>query len=234
MNFCKILTLTCAMLFCIAHVWSRDSINGKYYNESFKYVTIHNDTLTLRRQAETNWEPIFYSDTLAYCKLIYCGGDLYEVNSIDDKILKCELDSIIASRHSKRNLVIVSIPAKYTKYRVLLTFESKGLIHSLDFKVENGYGQCVIPLKDVTGVRDAIISIYPEDYPYELLENTYRGRMCENIPVKLFLNKKGNTMLMTIKNLDDSYFERQYVRGEYIRIKNDSLFWRGSYYIKKE
>ena len=34
--------------------------------------------------------------------------------------------------------------------------------------------------------------------------------------------------------LDDSYFERYYIEGEYVRVHNDTISWKGRSFVKKQ
>lgn len=62
-------------------------------------------------------------------------------------------------------------------------------------------------------------------------DGRYFGRIAfefSGYPIKSDIN----SILIKIPNLDARYFERYYITGEYIEIKNDELQWRGKRFFK--
>lgn len=91
--------------------------------------------------------------------------------------------------------------------------------------------------------KDSICTIAPNVHmigftirPERIIPQTGDGEFCGIVEIDSMdyeILNNNNSIRIEIPILDNSFFERMYLKKEYIRIKKNSVIWRGDEYVKK-
>ena len=205
--------------------------DGHYYaNEGFKEIIIRNDSLFyILHQGNMK---LYANDTIAICNVTHLEKDWAEINSVP-VIFKAIESMTIESRYDesiKDSIKIaLCIPSRYYDFDCWITLSLRPL-YEISFSVNDGHGEITIERGNFNNLL--LLSLYPKTYMYNLIDKMIRGLAWERFPINMLFNNEHNSYKIILPEVSDSYFERYYVRGEYIRFQNDTLIWRGEKFIK--
>lgn len=218
-------------------------IDGEYLS-GYKKITIADSRFTYTMPC---WYTLYEADTLAICELKRIEEGWGEINSISpdehlrrtttierryDDSLK---DSIRVEIHigindfrgnSKRN-----INASFfygTDYELRI---GKGKL--IDLEIQDGYGE--VTLRKEGSVRVGNVGFFPIEPPIDIFEWEYFGPALAWVGIPADQNIGiDNTNVITIRApyMDDAYFQKHVIKGEYIKIDKNTLTWRGQCFKK--
>ena len=228
--------VTILSIIAIAPAWAQfSSIDGCYKGE---YSEIHikdSSFCFIYPQDHNNF--LFASDTLAKCNINRLEEEWAEINSnpsfnelyrrvfntvsIDYDFDESICDSVRVSIHLGTNRqmeasIFCDMPHKYYSHSV---------------PIIEGKGELTISKERIGRIKS--LSICPRYYSFFLMENMIRGVAGWILFCDINVKDGINSIVINIPGLDDIYFERHNVIGEYLRIKGDTIIWRGKTYTKK-
>ncbi|MFV0536196.1 MAG: hypothetical protein ACK5M3_02365 [Dysgonomonas sp.] len=221
----KIILLIITSLSCILIQAQNKDISGNYYNESGFCLQIKKDSFKLIvREAS----PVTRSSEVwAEGVISQINESLIELNTINTPWERVQKDiKIIQRRENKENDIYLkfTIPYNKTDLRIYLYTDKFGKSEFVYSKTNTGIK---IP-------RTEKISFYivPE---YLLPHNNGRfyGIIGYDSIMEYPIENGTNYIEFNIPTIDDSFFEKYYIEGDYARTINDSIIWKGSIYKKQ-
>lgn len=228
MRHIRLFVIIGALLLNFSHIRGQEDIEGLYHDEfSINKLIIHGDTLSLVYPfLPQDWQ---FLDTTAHCKLTHCEDSFYEVNSMEWRLKKTVSYSYTQSCQD-------SIIVKLVSHAYFMEYDIKVSVceTSYEFRMANGHGECIIPLNSAP--KEVYITVRPPHLwlNCDLFDNLCRSALRESFFVDLSpLNELQNTVTIDLTNLDDKYFQRHLVEGEYLRIVSDTIFWRGRPWVRE-
>lgn len=199
------------------------NINGTYMNEYGNKIVI-SDSMLIYIEKQSHL-PIWYNDTLAVCRVKTINPHLFEINSLDNCVI---LDKVIESNESspfrKNDSIKILFECPYTQKDLKLSVETdRGAYFN-----KNGEKYIYIPRR----VNQYIISAWKEP----VITHTVIGQAFGTIKFvsKPFHVGDNGDILLIISFLDNGFFERYCITGEYIYHKKNKLYWKGNVYKKDD
>lgn len=224
----KIILLSFAVS-CILGLSAQSQLNGSYLSESGLRITICNDKFYYI--LEQCGSVAFATDTLAQCTLQQID-DFIELNSeniietgqrgefLIQQLDKTIIDSIMVSfvLSCKRDMEIELLPWKHSMpltTNIYKTSSSEGLLIKLPLEVTS-FSYIIRPQNLVLSLYDGVLH-----------------SIVSYSPAKGIAIKEGcNRVSVHLPAIDDAFFDREYIVGEYARMRGDTLTWRGQDFIK--
>ncbi len=208
-------------------------INGDYRFED-EIINI-SDTLFTYYLDSDPYLSLYMNDTLAVCKMAKVNDSFYEINSIYptpySKLAKHITFDVGESVSDTINLTILTEAshtaldiniyygkgAETDKYTSLITKDGKGHV-------------CLHNNGDDVFLEDIWIS--PRFPRYELLERLYRCISSEFYLIRESFPKNTKSIPIYLPEMTDHFFEMHYVHGEYFRVDDGYIIWRGKTFKK--
>ena len=173
--------------------------------------------------------PLHSTDTLAKCTYKRINPEFVELNSTSPNILALQGFKVSQSSDSTLNDAIkvsFSIPYHRNLLRINVftdSFQSFRLDYTKDSK------DLLLP------VNTESFSFYIE--PEYLIPHTPDGHFYGAVGYDSFqefeIEKNKNHITIEIPALDDSFFERYFVEGEYAKVSGNTITWKGEVFRKK-
>ena len=168
--------------------------------------------------------PIYFTDTLAICKYKVVDKQFLEINS-EPSIHNLAKGLVVNQEYDPLNTKTVFrffFPSQ-SKYHFRFRYYNK------DYDVIVRSGETVLAEANLVGKLPSIISIEPAESFRDIYSTTFNY-----YDVELHIERKPRTNVIEyhIPSLDDSFFERYVIEGEYVRFLNDKLIWRGMEFIR--
>lgn len=172
--------------------------------------------------------PIFYNDTLAKCSFRWIDDEFIELNSVSPYIIANKGLKFIQSTDSliKDSIEITFlIPYQRSDLDVSVntnTFKTFNLNYSL-------LNNSLILPKNIDSLS---FSISPGVYltPHSP-DGVYYG-ILYYLSGEYEIDKNINKIKVVIPAMNNSFFEKYYVKGEYAKVIHDSITWKGDVFIK--
>lgn len=204
-----------------------NSITGNYFNESDYCLQIKKDSFKLVVQ---HTSPLMRSSEIwAEGVLKRINKDFIELNTINipwEKVQKTI--EVIQKRESYINDIEIKFTIPYNRTDLEITIYDEDF-NSYMYIYSKNNNKIKIP-------KTESISFYI--VPVNLLPHTPQGNFYGIIGFDSMIEyqiKEGmNNIEFIIPAIDDSFFERYNIVGDYARILNDSIIWKGDIYIKRE
>lgn len=180
-------------------------------------------------------QPGIPEDTLAICDFKWVDKSLIEVNSIKDPCIEAFKSMIIfQTKDSTINndsiMVIFKIPTRKELVIDLLSDTSTfNFIRDCEYNLE--YNQS----KQVLFINKNSVEISFTVKPKVVIPSTITGYLYSILRFwepEVKINDNINKIIIEIPAINDEYFERYYIKGEYARVINDKIIWRGVTYKK--
>jgi hypothetical protein len=205
----------------------KDDISGIYMDKYNYELHVKGNKLYLILDQHGNIA--YYSDTLAICTIDRIEEGLIELNSQDPEELVqstmkiCqEYDSLIVNKKK----VVFHIPCQEDILIDIMTDKYK------PFKVDysNYEGTNVVYLPENTCSFSFTLELKRIMMPHSL-EGAFYGIVRYTVD-KVEFEENKNVMILSFPAIDNSFFERYYVKGDYARIVSDSIIWKGCTFHK--
>jgi hypothetical protein len=223
----KISLLILFVLYCY-FVYGQRNLTGIYINKWGDKIEIKRNRLNYK--IADNLEcPFFYNDTLAKCVFKWVDDNFIELNSTSPYVIACQGLKVIQSTDS---IVTDSIQVSFS---IPSQNHLKASITTNAFKTYNlNYSKNSRELMLPKGTKSISFSISPDAYftPHSI-DGLYYGVLLFS-SIEYSIERKTNHINIEIPAIDDTFFERYYVKGDYAKISNDSITWKGIVFVKKE
>ncbi|MDH6344329.1 hypothetical protein M2480_003239 [Parabacteroides sp. PFB2-12] len=189
----------------------------EFKNDEFYYIESH------------SFSPVWYNDTLAVCTVKKLDGQFVELNSIPpDVIAQRGLSVIQGFDCMAEDSIKISFSIPYNNDNLNITVFSNTL-KTFDLTYSKSDKELMLP----NDFKTIAFTISPER---SVVSHSIDGRFYGVLyysSIEYTIEENTNHIEISIPAMDDSFFERYYVKGEYARVVNDSIFWRGDVFVKK-
>lgn len=220
----KILFLSILISFAVVpFIWGQKDLSGVYVSECGMRIIIK-DSMFYYIIPQSDY-PVFYSDTLAKCTIQWVDDNFIELNSQSPHDVGYKGFNISQTNDSLINDSIkVSFSIPYQggdlDISVYTLFKSFDLCYSRNNKeimIPNDAKKlefCILPER-----RSVLQFFYGITYFSSFEHEIEKGINCIKIELPA---------------LDDSFFERFFIKGEYAKISKSSIVWKGETFKKKK
>jgi hypothetical protein len=223
----KIILLSIGICFSVS-LFAQKDISGIYYNEYGQQIKIKNNKFIFTAQ-QTHY-PIYYNDTLAKCSIKRIDKNLIEINSEPPWYIAMKSLKMVQSIDTTVNADSIKISFAIPYDRGILDisvstdkFQYFDLSYSKDNKV------LMLP----KNIKTINFSLSPQQQPVHSPEGIFFGVLyCSFLEYSIEQNM--NSIIIEIPAIDNAFFEKYYVKGEYVRIKHNKLVWKGKVYVKEK
>ncbi len=200
---------------------SAENLDGEYFAEDGGKVVISNSMMYYIEH--NNHNPLWYNDTLAVCKIEKIQDHFFEINSAnpyDILFQDMKVKSLYASEEKDSITIefiypydwndlihIIYIDTKeyrYNKKNIRIPISAKRFSFSFAPTTR-------LPIHTVKGQSYGIVRLLP--IPFDIEPNT-------------------NRIEISIPALDNHFFERYYVKGEYVFYNDKIIKWKGRTFKK--
>lgn len=210
------------------------NIDGRYFNAFGEEIAIKGSTLTLN--LHQGFDRMFATDTLAICTIKRINEDFIEINSelpTKQTLSSLSIEQFFDPKLKDSIRVEIRMPANKCIYANLeySLCNSINKSSSISTYVKRGNGTMTIAEPRIASI--GLLTLEPLMIDYSLTDLSFRGLAIEGLLLAKHIRDGVNVIIITIPTIDDSYFEKYYVHGEYIRIIKDCIVWRGVEYQKK-
>ncbi|SHF03278.1 hypothetical protein [Dysgonomonas macrotermitis] len=207
--------------------FGQKNIYGIYSNESGADVLITKDKFYLI--IPSNHNPVWYNDTLAECTYNKVATNFIELNSIPLNIIALQKTKIIQSIDPQiEDSIRISFSIPYNNGNLIIEiYTNENKIFNLNYKA-NSHSDLMLP----NTTRTIMFTIAPEK---SVLSHTPDGLFYGALfysSIEYSIEKNINCIDINIPTIDNSFFEKYYIKGDYARIVNDSIIWKGEIYKK--
>ena len=218
-------------------------IDGSYYDKYGEEIIIKRDRFILDLHQTA---PFYGTDKIANCRISRINDELIEINSETPRERQLKAQSSLTIKQSydpdlkdsirveirikEHSLIYSEILANFDSSLSYLTSSNYDKQYSKKYHINEGFVSVTLP-----GDIKRLFSVYfePERIPYEGLDPIYRGYAYQSISLDTIVEEGKNVIKISVPAIDGGYFQQYYVKGEYVRIKENSLIWRGIEYKKK-
>lgn len=211
----------------------KNKINGTYIWDMTEYLTILEDSFKLHLYPTY---PVFYGldlgDTiLTEGKIEYDSDNFIKLTSKDyewearkNMIIEESVDSSLVDK-----VKFTFIFPFEGKYKIILSLKNNYTEKIYEFQDRNEF---ILPIQkdDLLEFSFLILNQTPPTYQYR----TYNKAIAFNSSKKKRKEKDSNSFKIFIPDLTNSYFNRFWIKGEYIKVntEKDVLFWHNEKYLK--
>lgn len=168
-------------------------------------------------------------DTLAVGKYERIDKNLLRVSS-DDHFYAVVSGTIRIIRQRTSDLdstVIVKVNTPKLECPYTLSISYNDVIYHY---LESADSEFKIPVTNIDRVKELSIVIYPKQEYLRTLDVNGEFRGLLFFPVKIEEELSANRLEISIPELTEDYFNRAYFNGEYVCMRGNKLYWRGSEY----
>lgn len=239
MKFLQILLILMSIVFNKEQ--PQHKINGKYVNKFGHELVIKGDRLILNLH-----EGVLYgTDTIADCTITRISEEIFEINSepflerqqkvqssltIEQSYDPDLKDSIrIEVRVNNGTYIYAELKTSFVDREFMEFFNGHNPFMK-QLHIKDGIGSVNLP-GDI--IKLVYIYFEPERIPFDGFDPLFRGYAYQSVVLDTLINNGKNVIKISIPAMDEGFFAKYYVRGEYVRIKENSLIWRGIEYKKK-
>ena len=218
-----------SLLFNLIYFFSfgQKNLMGTYFNESgskievsgyeFNYIEPHGDT------------PIWYNDTLAKCTLKWVDDNFIELNSVPSYIIAQQGLKVVQSLDSTiRDSIKVDFSIPYQRNNLDISVFCNS-VKTFNLNYSKNSRELILP----NDTKTITFSISPGIYltPHSV-DGLYYGVLYYS-SAEYVIEKRINYILIEIPAIDDTFFEKYYVKGDYAKVSKDSITWKGEVFVKK-
>ena len=226
------------IFFLIIAFYGCKSYNYQYYNKKKDLVGIYlnesgMDIIKIKKDSflyirpQQNHFPVYYSDTLALCHFKRVGNELIELNTLspDERVklsMQVQQEKDIALGLGKH--LAFNIPIQQNLKISILTdnFKRYNLAYS------ESQNNIVLP----QNTKEISILIEPTELKSHADGGFFFSAVHCSLPI-IKIENDANLIKVLLPAMDDMFFERFYIKGEYARICGDTIIWKGESFIKQ-
>lgn len=221
----KARTLLCLCFSLYAHGQEKD-VSGIYYSDyGTKIEIVGNEFNYIIPQTHS---PIWYNDTLAKCTFKWIDDNLIELNSTPPNIIALKGLKVVQSSDSTINdsiKVSFSFPQLSSNLKISVNTNT---FKDFSFTCSKSHREVMIP----NNVESISFYIEPERLKPHTSDGLFYGIVGFDSFQEYQMEKGKNHVLIEIPAIDDSFFERYYIKGCYAKISNGIITWNGDSFKK--
>jgi len=205
---------------------SGQDLSGTYYSEFGTKIEITGHELTyIEPHFSTS---VRSNDTLAKCTFERIDADFIKINSTSPDIIA--LKGLNVTQHSDSTVIDsikLSFSIPYQRWNLKIQIHTD-TFKTFDFVYSQGSRDVMLP----NNVRSITFYIAPEHIIPHTADGLFYGVIGFDPLQEFEIKENTNRVLIEIPALDDSFFERYYIKDEFARISNDSIIWKGEVFVK--
>ena len=205
---------------------AQNDLSGTYYSASGTKIEIFGDRFNYIEHQ--HYCPVWHNDTLAKCSFKWVDSNFIELNSTSPNNI--ELNGLIINQFQDSQIndsIKVSFQIPYNRNLKIEIF-SDGL-NTFSFIYSKIDREVMIP----NNVKKISFQIIPESISPHTPDFRHYGIIGFNSFLEYPINSNINHISIEIPAMDDSYFEKYYIKGDYAMIFGDTIIWKGIRYKKE-
>jgi hypothetical protein len=207
------------MCFIISSFGQKD-ISGVYTNEAGMQIKIEGNAFIYTIPQVHS--PVYSNDTLARCTYNRIDDQFIEINTVDDYASILKTLRFTQSKTDKSNdSILVKFIMPYNKSKLKIEIHAD---YEVLYKLE--YSQKNQGISIPKNTNKIVLYIRPEYFLESGFDGQYYGRVCFN-SIEYEVGSNINKIDIEIPAIDDSFFEKYYLKGEYVRVSRDKIEWKG-------
>ena len=218
------------IVLCSKFSYARIDLDGVYYDNEGRRLEIYGGEFIFVDE-NGSW----YAENYAKANYIWINGHIIALrHDVPDSVVTANM-TVVEIIDSSLNLSTktVSLHLPDIKKRELCISMAAGIDGEVYRYIYNGEHDDWVTINMPLNVEKIFLSIYPLNklpVTVDLQSGYYNSyySFCSVINLKNSYNK----VEIEIPNLDDGYFGRYYVNGDYVRVVGDRLYWRGRVFEK--
>ncbi|MDR2954998.1 MAG: hypothetical protein LBV43_07950 [Prevotella sp.] len=223
----KNLFLIILMVFSELLIAQRKDLSGNYYNESEFCFQIEKDTF--RFIVEDNSPRSRASDIWASGIIKRIDDSFIELNTINTPLEKVHKSmNIIQKKEGIGDSLKIKfvLPYTYTKLRMGI-YTDEYNIYEFIYSEKNK--EIIIPM-----AKSVAFTIMPEYLVSHTSEGSFYGIVAFDPLLEYEIDAGMDCIEFEIPAIDNSFFETYYIKGDYARIMNGNIIWKGEVYKKQK
>ena len=203
-------------------------ISGRYYNESGDILEISGNRLTLK-EPDSKYDVVVTGAFWADCSFEWIDDQFIELNSacpLEKGYKNSEIRQFSDPDVSPDSVKISFI----LPYEGTLEISAYGFNPNRDSESNNSDRSVMLP----KGKGSISATIGPESFSlaHNLYGAFYGVTFFAPFPYDYRIEEGNNHVEVKLPNIDNSFFEMYYVKGEYARVWKDTITWKGIVYKK--
>lgn len=206
----------------------KKDISGTYFSKSgTKIEIIGNELNYIIPQIHS---PVWSNDTLAKCTFKWVDVNFIELNSTPPNILALKGLKVVQFSDSTINDSIkVSFLILHQRSNLKISVYTN-TFKTFDFIYSKSSRELMLP----NNVESITFYIVPEHMIPHTSDGLFYGIVGFDSFQEYKIEKNINHISMEIPAIDDSFFEKYYVKGDYAKISKDTITWKGEVFMKKK
>lgn len=223
----KRLKLIFISVVCVSSLFAQKDISGSYLNAATMEIKIKDNRFYFI--IPQNHCPIYANDTLAECTIKWIDNQFIELNSTPSYIIAQKGLKIVQSLDSTvRDSIKISFSIPYQRHNLdVSVFTNAFKTFDLNYSKNNRELMLPVNTKTIT------FSISPGVYlTTHSVDGAYYGALYYS-SIEYTIEKNVNHIEIEIPAIDDSFFEKYYVKGDYAKVSKDTITWKGEDFVKK-
>lgn len=235
----RLIFVICGIL-CNFTVFAQKNLDGIYYSSDESYIKIEKDSFWLIIPDMNIW----HTEIMAKGTIKPVGKSFIEINTEDPhrdiltnmKIVQT-IDSIVKdSIEVEFHIPLFDSEVIINLFTSFCEEDSPKYYHADMHKTFSiSYSSCnqriILPANVVT-IRG--FSIKPKNIIVHNLEGYFYGINYYYYRKAFYLQKDVNHIDIYLPTMDDAFFEKYYIIGDYAQIKGDCIIWKGTEYRKSK
>ena len=174
----------------------------------------------------------FYSEVLAEGVFEQVDKSLAEFNSLNNPAFEATRSMKVTQRTGPVAAdsieLCFSIPYRKSGLKIFVDTTDPYKSFVLNYSAKNNV--LYIP----GNVKSFFLSVIPEYLPPHTAAGQFYGVVEFSALEAYDVAKNANRIDIEIPALDDAYFEKYYVKGDYVRVMENALIWKGELFVKKK
>lgn len=173
--------------------------------------------------------PTYINDTLAACTMNKISADLIEINSVPAYVAGLKGFRVVQYVDSnKTDSVKVTFSIPYTRSNLDVSVFSERFRLTLSYCKNRKFLFIPKNCKEISILVSPGNNIIPHSF-----DGSYYGVLFFSY-YEYSIKDHCDSISVEIPAIDDSFFEKYYIKGEYARIVNETIIWKGDKFVRKE
>lgn len=211
--------LILSLTYCI--IVSATNLNGEYLSDNGSKILISDSTMYYIEHQEHN--PMWYNDTLAICNIRMVSDHFFEINSpnpYEELLRNMKVHSSYTSQEKDSILIVFNYPYNWND-----------LVLSINIGL-NTYRYQKKSVRIPISTKRFSFSVEPtEKRPIHTVEGKTYGIVCL-APIPIEIEPNANRIEIEIPTLDNHFFEKFYIKNEYVYYDEKTIKWKGDVFLK--
>lgn len=204
---------------CSMNLYSQEALKERRYISEDGDMVILNDKSFLFVVYQSSHQPTWWSDTLAICDVEAISESLLKItnkNKVEDmcKLIEVDYQNISSLGDSVR--IQIEMPYDYDNLEISICSDM-GRYYNSQKKI------ITIPRCKEKHFQ---VYVYPRNYIPHSIEGIFYGLLYFMSP-QFVLKEEYNLINISFPFLNNGFFERYYIKEDYIYYNNDTLYWKG-------